>query len=713
MSADRSAKAFPATWAGECSECGAEFDAEDLVGYVGGLLCCDDCWAASAPAEAPPIEDLLDMPEAAPAKPKRARKPAAKKLPAPRPSKRVEREETRPASELNGAGPIRRMEERQAAMEDPENDAAAMLFAAAGLLDEEPAQEVPAGYDVLEEDRPEPKMVEVQVGEGRNAFMVRVEEAPLLAVATPQLVELEDAVDMLEQREQPETVHRIEEPETSALQDTAAAFGDLVESPAQGAGKYDHLPLSAAQWAEQAAALQAAGTAPQTEYRINGQQVTPAEWLAYQQQLQDWHKHAEVGEQVNYVPATPDPLDDALEAVTAAARAEWEAELAKPIEAGAYYVCERQHITAQRPCEQCADVVRAEQQALLDAAHAAAVKQEQADERAAVAGAFDSALRQATLEPYPSPWEEEAAAADVANAQGWLGDDEPAGPHGLTFKELQQLSDTEDALAATPARYQGPLSKWQAEAQLDHLETILYDAIERHPRSQQKRIGPSELGTPCDHCLAAKLAEWDEVRAGGSWLPTIGTAVHTWIEQQLLEHMRRGLDAGRYLAEHKVVTGAIQGKLIPGSTDVFDVVAGMTVDWKIVGATTLRAARRGPSQVYRRQQHLYAKGWRDMGAQVDWVAIEYLPRNAQSLSERVRWLEEYDEAEACAALERAGDMQRMLDSVEAVGGVEQRDAFITMLPRDKDCYDCKRFPDYPRAPLDPTAGGLIDLGEVD
>lgn len=646
MSADRSAQPFAATWDGTCSECGAEFEAGEDVGYVDGLLCCGMCWESSAPAEAPPVEDLLELPDA-PAKPKRARKPAAKKLPAPRPNKRKPVTDTRPAEELVGAGPIRRMEERQAAMmEDPENDAAAMLFAAAGLLDDElPDKDVP----------------------------------------TPQLVELEDAVDMLEQREQPETVHRIEEPDTSALEDTNNAFADLVESPAQGAGKYDHLPLSAAQWAEQAAALQAAGTAPQTEYRITGQLVTVAEWRNYQATLRRAKETAQPGDQLNYETATPDPFEETpVFPVTASQSL-----------ATDYYVCARRHVTAQRPCEQCADVVKAEQQQWLDALHAEAAKQEEADE------------------PHPSPWEEQAAVADVANAQGWVGEDEPAGEHGLTFRDLQQLSDTEDALAATPARYQGPLARWQAEAQLDHLESILHDAIERHPRSQQKRIGPSELGTPCDHCLAAKLAEWDEVRAGGSWLPTIGTAVHTWIEQQLLEHMRRGLDAGRYLAEHKVVTGAILGKLIPGSTDVFDVVAGMTVDWKIVGATTLRAARRGPSLVYRRQQHLYAKGWRDMGAQVDWVAIEYLPRNAQSLSERVRWLEEYSEAEALAALERAEGMQRMLDSVEAVGGVEQRDAFITLLPRDPDCHDCKRFPDYPRAPLDQTAGGLIDLGEVE
>ena len=331
--------------------------------------------------------------------------------------------------------------------------------------------------------------------------------------------------------------------------------------------------------------------------------------------------------------------------------------------AGDYYVCSGGHVTAQRSCEQCEAAAALEQ-----AQHAAMAAPSQCDTQ------------------------------------------------GLTETDLAALVETEWALDAA-AQYGGPLDKAGAEDALEHLLGILERAIEEHPRSQQKRIGPSELGTPCDHCLAAKLAEWDEVRGGGAWLPTIGTAVHSWIEQQLVEHMRAGLDAGRYLAEHKVVTGLVGNQLIPGSCDVLDVVAGMTVDWKVVGATTLKAARGGPSATYRAQQHLYAKGWRDMGARVDWVSIVYLPRNGTSLSQRVTWLEPYDESLAQAALDRAGKLKAMLEQVEQVGGVAARDAFITMLPRLRDargridCFDCKRYADYPAqdVTLDASAGGLVDV----
>lgn len=44
-----------------------------------------------------------------------------------------------------------------------------------------------------------------------------------------------------------------------------------------------------------------------------------------------------------------------------------------------------------------------------------------------------------------------------------------------------------------------------------------------------KEIGPSELGTDCLHCLAARLAGWEK-RQSAAWLPFIGTCVHERFE---------------------------------------------------------------------------------------------------------------------------------------------------------------------------------------
>lgn len=53
--------------------------------------------------------------------------------------------------------------------------------------------------------------------------------------------------------------------------------------------------------------------------------------------------------------------------------------------------------------------------------------------------------------------------------------------------------------------------------------------IQNAPRELQREIGPSELGTDCVHCLAAKLAGCRGTPFAG-WLPFIGTCVHAHFE---------------------------------------------------------------------------------------------------------------------------------------------------------------------------------------
>lgn len=233
-------------------------------------------------------------------------------------------------------------------------------------------------------------------------------------------------------------------------------------------------------------------------------------------------------------------------------------------------------------------------------------------------------------------------------------------------------------------------------AALKAARAVIEQAIANHPRSLQKVIGPSEIGTACEHCLAAKLAGWEESAGGVAWLPTVGTAVHAWIEDAFNCHEANrnavhttGL---RYLTEAKVMVGTIGGVEIWGSTDLVDLQVGMTVDWKVVGAGTLRTARRGPSTVYRTQAHLYAKGWNDAGHRVDHVAIAYLPRNAVSLDDAIWWTEPYQPDIAVAALERANRIAANLAALATLGQ-QAVDTWISSLPRDPECHDCARYAD--------------------
>lgn len=252
------------------------------------------------------------------------------------------------------------------------------------------------------------------------------------------------------------------------------------------------------------------------------------------------------------------------------------------------------------------------------------------------------------------------------------------------------------ALTVVPPLHQ-PFQGIDPHQALRDLRGVVEHEITHEPRSLQTTIGPSEIGTPCDHCLAAKLAGWPQHR-DVAWLPTVGTAVHRLLEDYVTRHENNAnanhTTGRRWLLEQPVMVGHINGVEVWGSTDVVDLAAGMTVDWKVVGATTLKTAKAGPSEVYRVQADLYAKGWNDAGVRVDHVAIAYLPRNAVSLDQGVWWTAPHDRARAEAALERADALARNLGALELVSA-HVRDEWIKALPRAPGCFDCARFPDRP------------------
>lgn len=173
------------------------------------------------------------------------------------------------------------------------------------------------------------------------------------------------------------------------------------------------------------------------------------------------------------------------------------------------------------------------------------------------------------------------------------------------------------------------------------IRQIIENSIVNAPRSLQKRIGPSELGTDCVHCLAAKLAGWQRSQ-GVAWLPFIGTCVHEHFEHyftELSETVGSPFE-NRFETEKRVTVGRLQGLSdgydVSGSIDLWDKSERATVDWKVVGSTTLRSARvHSPSQQYQVQA-----------------------------------------------------------SFELNSGVAVRDAWISMLPRSEShCFDCSTWPD--------------------
>lgn len=228
---------------------------------------------------------------------------------------------------------------------------------------------------------------------------------------------------------------------------------------------------------------------------------------------------------------------------------------------------------------------------------------------------------------------------------------------------------------------------------MSELIEVIRRGIRNHPRSQQKAIGPSGVGTPCDAKIGYQLAGVAPVNTErDSWLPTIGTATHSWLADQLTAENER-LGRQRYLIEQRVEIPLPGGRLLFGNADGYDLDQQQVFDWKVVGDTTLKkAARHGPSEGYRIQAHIYGLGfWWTAEYQPKSVAIVFLPRNQNSLDKAVICEEPFDAEIAGRAIERLSNIQTAVDLMGA--GV------LSSLRRVDDY--CSSCPFYAMGSVDP------------
>lgn len=193
-----------------------------------------------------------------------------------------------------------------------------------------------------------------------------------------------------------------------------------------------------------------------------------------------------------------------------------------------------------------------------------------------------------------------------------------------------------------------------AEQVRDTYLGVVKNAILNHPRSLQKKIGPSELAHPCSRRIGYKLLDVPEANPAteAPWLPTIGTGVHGWLEEQFTQ-ANSGQDYARWLVELRVSIGEVLGIDITGSLDLYDRATATVVDHKIVGPTTLKKYKsKGPGDQYEGQIMTYGRGLIRRGLPVKRVMIAFLPRNAE-LRDAFFWSAPYDAGKADAVLQRA------------------------------------------------------------
>lgn len=218
------------------------------------------------------------------------------------------------------------------------------------------------------------------------------------------------------------------------------------------------------------------------------------------------------------------------------------------------------------------------------------------------------------------------------------------------------------------------------------LKHIIATAIDAHPRSQQKRLGPSEIGDPCARRLAYKLTDTPQARKLSTpWRPTVGTAVHSWLEEAFAQwnqdnHEDNG--ASRFLLETRIDAGDMAGGTLAGSSDIYDRVTATAMDWKIIGPSAhkrLRAdinAGRGPRREYQVQLHTYGLGYIRRGLPVDRVMLIALPA-AGELDDALMWSAPYDESIAVAAMARIDRIHALLATLGAPTALGITNAALT------------------------------------
>lgn len=205
-----------------------------------------------------------------------------------------------------------------------------------------------------------------------------------------------------------------------------------------------------------------------------------------------------------------------------------------------------------------------------------------------------------------------------------------------------------------------PVEERPVEQLENDLLQVIADAIRNRPRSKQAKLGPSEIGSPCLRRLAHKLAGTEPVNVGEpAWRPQVGVAVHDWLAG-VFAARNRADGKPRWLVEFKVEAGMIGPEMLDGNCDLYDRATHTVVDWKIVGATTLKNAKHhGPDAQYRVQANTYGLGWRNRDLDVRHVAVMYLP-SAGELSQAVMWRDEFRPQLAEEYIVRANGVDKLV-----------------------------------------------------
>lgn len=216
----------------------------------------------------------------------------------------------------------------------------------------------------------------------------------------------------------------------------------------------------------------------------------------------------------------------------------------------------------------------------------------------------------------------------------------------------------------------------ESEALRTRIIKLVTDASNGAARSQQRAIGPSEIGHPCTRQVAFKVAGVEKNPSFLDPMPSIlGVAFHAWMEVNL--------PADEWIPEQRV--NVAPG--LNGSSDAFHKPSSTVVDWKLLGNTQHQKYLGGyTSSQYRVQAHSYGQGFFNAGFPVARVALAIFGR-AKTLQDLYVWSEPWDPAIAQRAVAR---LQIIRDYIARTGaGNENRQPLLAIEPVAGDgCFFC-------------------------
>jgi len=192
----------------------------------------------------------------------------------------------------------------------------------------------------------------------------------------------------------------------------------------------------------------------------------------------------------------------------------------------------------------------------------------------------------------------------------------------------------------------------------ERIKNVVNHRSANAPRSQQKRIGLSEVGEMCVRKTSYKLLDWKKTNPSTDpWASISGTAIHAWLADAFNDAYD-GEENKLYLVEHPVRVTAE----LAGTADLFDIENKMVIDHKCVGATAMKSRKQGGMTHQQRVQiNLYALGIeREFGVgSVEKVALAFYPLGGR-LDGLYTIVENFNRKLALDSIQRLEDTQILL-----------------------------------------------------